>query len=155
MRNAYFCFLRPPSLASKFHAKNKFFQDAFLGTFLEDFILILWAAGWFRNTCKSEMMPNGRHLADSWYPVCSNWPIVVSLLVSRFLCTVRAHRIEHVFLLNHFGAIFLMSFQACWRLRRQFCMYFRVCWRFRREILIYFRMCWRLRHHIYMYFREC
>ena len=66
MRNTCFCFLRPPILASKIHTQANFFQDASLGIFLVDFMLILCAVGWFWATFKGKR-------ALKWEPKSTKW----------------------------------------------------------------------------------
>ena len=66
MRNACFCFSRPPILASQIHTQTKNFQDALLGTFWGDFILILCAVGWFCATFKGKRALN-------WDPKSTKW----------------------------------------------------------------------------------
>ena len=59
LRNACFCFSRPPILASNIHPKNMFFQDTFQDTLLHDFMLIVSENCRFRDTSKSSGRQNG------------------------------------------------------------------------------------------------
>ena len=108
-----FCFSRPPIRASKIHPKMMFFQDAFLDTVFDDFMLISYETCRFGDSFKI-------HWAPKWDPKSTKWRLTLSFFCfmgvpcsRRVTClNVEKRQVDWTFVLTMFFIVLLSPILA-------------------------------------------